>query len=420
MPRGRFVVLVLFVALLIGAPVARGTDTGPALSVPTATLAKALHCPATFKDDKHEPVLLVHGTFTDDKAEWSWSYVPALARLGFDVCTVTFPDHSMGDMQIQAEYVVYAVRQIVARTGEKVGMIGGSQGTLHPRWAVKWWPDVRDDVEDLIQLAAPNHGTIVATLGTKTGRCFASCWQMADTSNYIKALNTGDETPGDISYTSIYTLTDELVEPQVPVSTSLLDGASNIQVQSLCPGRPTDHVAISTSDAVGFALAVDAITHPGPADAKRFDIATCLQTYPAGANPADLFTSGGGAGFQGDYIDHEPPLRAYAKAGTSTTSSPTTSTTQTTGTDDGGSSDGGSTVAATTSSREPISRSGEIPVGGVNVLRYVALAISLIAVGLTLAQVSVARDGTSAHVRLRRRVGRDRDRRRTHVVRDGA
>ena len=378
--------LVALVALTTWVSSARAVESGPTLETAPATLANALHCPATFKDANHEPVLLVHGTFTDDKANWSWNYLPALTKLGFDVCTVTLPGYSLDDMQIQAEYVVYGVRQIAQRTGEKVELIGASQGTLHPRWAVKWWPDVRDSVDDLIQLAAPNHGTTVAGLAKTFGRCYASCWQMADGSNYIKALNAGDETPGVVSYTSIYTLTDELVEPQVPTSTSTLDGASNIQIQSLCPGRTTDHAAISTGDAVGFALAVDALTHPGPADPKRFDIATCVQTTMPGAEPATLFTSGGRAGFNGTYVDKEPPLKAYAAA----QAVGTDPSTQQTSSDDPASAssgtDGGSTTVASASHAAPGTEngSGDIPVGGIETLRYIAVALTLIAFGLAL------------------------------------
>lgn len=88
---------------------------------------------------------------------------------------MTLPDHSLGDMQIQAEYVAYAIRQIAARSGELVDIAGASQGTLHPRWAIKWWPDIRTLVDDLVQLAAVNHGTTATRLGTSFGRCFPSC-----------------------------------------------------------------------------------------------------------------------------------------------------------------------------------------------------------------------------------------------------
>ena len=381
----RLLLLALVCSCAFIAPGARAQDAGPALEVPEAALKAALHCPPAFDDAEHVPVLLVHGTFTDDDYNWAWNYLPALRTAGFDVCTVELPDHSLGDMQVQAEYVVYAVRQMAARSGERVSMIGASQGTLHPRWAVKWWPDVRDLTEDIIQLAAPNHGTAVTALGTSFGSCFAACWQMSQGSNYIAALNEGDETPGDISYTSVYTLTDELVAPQLPTSTSMLDGAANIATQDVCPARPVDHVSISTGDAVGYALALDALTHDGPADVSRFDITTCAQPFIPGTNPADLFSVQGSAAFDGEYVTEEPPLKAYAASASA---------------QQDGSSDGAQ--SAPSEEPEPAPESAppneEVPVGeddvavegvslpatGTNVLRLVATGLALISAGLVL------------------------------------
>jgi hypothetical protein len=56
-----------------------------------------------------------------------------------------------------------------------------------------------------------------------------------------------------------------------------LNGASNIMIQDLCPARPIQHY-LMVSDAVAYALALDALTHPAPADPARFVPSTCLQT----------------------------------------------------------------------------------------------------------------------------------------------
>jgi triacylglycerol lipase len=383
----------LFLVLSLFAPAARAQEPyGPPLQTPQATLAAALHCPATFKDAKHSPVLLVHGTFSDDRSNWSWNYVPALGSLGFDVCTATLPNNSLDDMQIQAEYVVYAVRQMAARSGELVSLIGASQGTLHPRWAVKWWPDVQDAVDDIIFLAAPHHGTEMQSSGTSFGRCFASCWQMKPGSDYLNALNAGDETPSDISYTSIYTIFDELVIPQLPESTSKLDGARNVALQDLCPGRPTEHVGISTADAVAYWLAVDALTHAGPADPARFDVATCAQAMMPGATPEALFTSGGSAGFNGEYIDHEPPLKAYARSSASPTATPEPSDApapERALSDD----DGSETIVG---AAEEVPVGDELPATGIYVLRYVAASLVLIALGLRITTSARVRRGAQS------------------------
>ena len=306
-------VLAFLVCLLALVPQAttRAAE-GPALETPEATLRAALHCPAAFADTAREPVLLVHGTFSTPEQNWGWSYVPALTTKGFDVCTVTLPSKSTGDIQVQSEYVVFAIREIASRSGRRVDVVGASQGTLQPRWAVKWWPDVRAAVDDIVMLAGPHHGTSLA--GTSPlGRCFDACWQMRPGSDFLNSLNAGDETPGDLSYTSVFTTFDELVVPQLPTSTSALDGAANFRVQDLCPGRPTEHGSLSTSDAVGYALTVDAFTHPGPADRARFERTVCSQWMGPGMDPTGLFRSGFGAWPRSGWSTHEPPLKPYAR-----------------------------------------------------------------------------------------------------------
>lgn len=257
----------------------------------------------------------MHGTFMNGRVNYSWSYLPALTKLGFDVCYVDLPDGAMGDVQVSSEYVVYAVRAIRSVSGRRVDMLGVSQGGLEERWAAKWWSDVRTDLDDVVMNASPNHGTFAQPTGAFS-HCFASCWQMATGSKFLAALNKGDETPGSVSYTSTFTDFDELVEPQLPNSTSALNGASNIRLQDICPGRPTDHLAISSSDAVAFAIAVDAFTHSGAANAKRIPTSTCLKTSMDGT---DLQA---GAKAFADYAQNappyhdttsEPPLKPYGR-----------------------------------------------------------------------------------------------------------
>ncbi len=308
----RVIASLAFVVTLVLSSAA-SAETGPALETAAAKLDAALVCPDLFDDEAHEPVLLVHGTFVNGEINWGWSYIPALGSLGFDVCYVNLPNYGVDDIQIASEYVVRAVRTIAARSGEKVDVIGVSQGGIEPRWAVKWWPDVQTSVDDLVMLATPNHGI---PLGPRAPiRCFASCWQMTKGSNFLAALNRGDESPGTISYTSIYSLLDVLV-PYLPDRTAILGGAANILLQDACPTRPVEHLTI-TADAVSYALALDAFTHPGPADVARFDPATCRQfgmpgaEYGQGVDPVMDEITSGGATFT--WLPAEPALKAYAR-----------------------------------------------------------------------------------------------------------
>ena len=253
---------------------------------------------------KGEPVLLVHGTGTTREQNWRWNYWQGLQSQGFDVCWVQLPGSSLGDAQISAEYVARAIEVIAAATGEKVDVLGHSQGGLQPRWAIKWFPS-GPRIDDYVSLATPNHGTAVADVGS-TMFCFDSCWQMRTDSNFLAALNQGDETPGKISYTNIYTATDELVQP---VGTQALEGATNILLQDLCPGRPVDHLGIA-ADYVTWELVMSALTSKGGAQVEALSADACTKAMMPGATvPQD----NNGDYSEGEASTQEPPLMPYAR-----------------------------------------------------------------------------------------------------------
>jgi triacylglycerol lipase len=300
----------------VGLVPARADAGDPPYSVPVSSLAAGLSCPGGFTHPGHEPVLLVHGTGATPAENWGWNYLPVLPQLGWDVCTVALPGRALGDIQVSAEYVVYAIRAMYAASGSKVEVLGHSQGPLEPRWALKWWPSLRAQVDDLVMLAAPNHGAVLAD---PSYWCFASCQQMKTGAKFLAALNAGGETPPGPSYTSIYSLTDEMVQPAAPQATSALAGdsgtTSNVLIQNVCPGRYVEHVQFA-DDAAVFAVVMDAFTHAGPADPGRVNRSVCSQgTFP-GANPAEAFPIAFTTWSQGwpapDYPSTEPPLKCYA------------------------------------------------------------------------------------------------------------
>ena len=305
----------VLVAGIAAGPLSAADD--PGLSVPAAVTGAALHCPTPVRAGR-PPVLLVHGTFTNADESWGWGYARALPRLGYDTCTLTLPDRATGDIQVAAEYVVAAVRTLAGAGGGPVDVVTHSQGGLEARWALRWWPSLREQVDDLVMLAAPNHGTVVAEVQSATGASCPACWQMRPGSAFLTALNAGDETPGEVSYTSVYTLFDEVVPQVPPPPTSALEGARNVLVQDLCAGRPVDHVTM-LGDAAVFALVVDALGHPGPADPARLSPLTCLGTVMPGADPVALAAIAAGdlhdPAIPPEFLTtSEPPLQPYAAA----------------------------------------------------------------------------------------------------------
>jgi hypothetical protein len=307
----------LIAALVAAAvPGKAATVTSPDLEVPEPELAAALTCPRTFDATAREPVLLVHGTFLTAKESWAWNYGKVLPGLGFDVCTVDLPGRAVGDIQLSSEYVVYGMRRVAELSGRKVDVIGHSQGTLEPRWAIKWWPDLQALVDDSVSLAGPHHGIDSADAVCTTGSCFPAAHQMRHGSKFLAALNAGDETPGPVSVTSVSSNTDELVQP---AGTARLAGASNIQLQELCPLRVVHHGGL-LSDNATFVLVMDALTNPGPASPTRFAPLACNQLTMPGVDDlvsgnAQVYGNGLVTLVTAPQTSSEPSLEPYATPG---------------------------------------------------------------------------------------------------------
>ncbi|MEV0574987.1 hypothetical protein [Streptomyces sp. NPDC050392] len=304
-----------FVAALLGPVPAASAAAEPQLNTPAATLDAALRCPSSFTHPDHEPVLLVHGTTSNYDETWGWNYAPALRDAGYDVCGVELPNRSMGDIQEASEYVVHAIDRIYAATGRKADVIGHSQGNMEMRWAVKWWPHLQSRVDDLVFLANPGHGTTGGNLFC-VGWCAPALHQFNIGSQFNAALNRDDETPGDISYTNIYSLTDEAI---TPFTTAPLDGAKNILVQDVCAGRVVAHYSM-LYDAVAYKLVVDALSHSGTAIPSRLPFGKCLDVNLPGVWPHEAVaaTAITAANFTAEILNAtkvpaEPPLRAYAQ-----------------------------------------------------------------------------------------------------------
>jgi triacylglycerol esterase/lipase EstA (alpha/beta hydrolase family) len=293
---------------------AAGDRDGPPLTIDTRAAQAAIGYPTSITA---RPVLLVHGTDSNARESWATNYMPALGRAGLAVFTIDLPARGVVDIQESSEYVVYAVRTIFALTGRRIAVVGHSQGGLEPRWALTWWPDMRRKIDEVVTLATPHHGTYVANLDCAVP-CTPAVWQMNIGAHFMAALNRGDETPGRVDYTSIFTLNDELVQPQAPRSTSSLAGGANVLVQNVCPGRPVNHVGM-LRDPVVFALVLDALRHRGPADPSRVDRSTCTRATLPGVGLADALDPEVRywAGFTRTGEDHtttsEPPVRSYAR-----------------------------------------------------------------------------------------------------------
>lgn len=301
-------------------------QAGPALSVPVAQIESRLACSAApLSSGTAGPVLLIQGTGATAKDNWSWTYQPALDRLGVPWCAIDLPNQATDDVQLAGEHIVHSLRVMAQRSGRKVSIIGHSQGGMVGRWALRWWPDTRKLVDDLIGFAPSNHGTTQAACSAEDP-CSPAGWQQRDEAAFIAALNSRQETFAPVSYTSIYTRLDEVVLPNQDAETGSSslrtgDGArTNVATQDLCPAAPYEHLLIGLIDPIAYALAIDALTHPGPADPSRIPPTVCLELLHAGIDPVTGPADGAAAAasygaYQAPTVPDEPKLACYVFVG---------------------------------------------------------------------------------------------------------
>jgi hypothetical protein len=276
--------------------------SGPRLTVAKADLAAAFKCPFDPTDATTTPLMFVTGTgATGDQGYLIGQ--DAFEAYGHPVCYVNFPDFTTADIQVSVQYLVYALRREYSMAGRKIAVFGISQGGLLSRFALTYWPDLRHKVSDVLSAAGTHHGTTVSRGCSKTRPCAPAGWQQMRGSKLLEALNAQpDETPGNVSYTTVRSATDDTVRPQTGKRpTSALEGARDILVQHVCSGRTTTHIGTAV-DSVTFAAFVDAIQHrgkgkKGAAKVSRFPGDVCNHPYASGLDEAQttafLSASGG-------------------------------------------------------------------------------------------------------------------------------
>ena len=262
--------LLVAAILLVGLINSGSASAEPALTVPQHLLSSAVHCEGKLSRTRPAPVLLLPGTGSDGSYLFPTGIQRDLSARGVPSCYLDVPGHLTGDMQISTEYVVSAIRTMAKRAGRPIAVFGFSQGGVLARMALTFWPSTGPLVGDVVAASAPQHGStnLPADFCPKVG-CPAAIWQRRPSSLLLGVLNQGDETPGPTAWTTLRTLNDPTALPVTgPHPTSSLIGASNLVVQSICPGRKVQHPGMVFDEAV-FAVLVDAITHAGPAHRAR-------------------------------------------------------------------------------------------------------------------------------------------------------
>ncbi|RIV36946.1 esterase/lipase family protein [Micromonospora radicis] len=190
------------------------------------------------------PVIVVGGL-----SGFAAVYEPLAARLradGYQVWIYELPQLGLGDITVSAASLRGFVGQVRSATGAaQVDLVAHSEGGLVSRYYIKNLGG-GDAVGRYVSLGTPQYGTyvanIVAFLGLGSCAGIVACQQMTIGSSFLAALNAGDDTPGQVRWTTVRTWQDELVRPVD--NARLADGATNVLIQSRCPLRVVGHLGL--------------------------------------------------------------------------------------------------------------------------------------------------------------------------------
>jgi triacylglycerol lipase len=225
-PRKRFVLGSMTLALVV------------ALAIGIAVWSSRDETVRPVAQDAQGPVLLVPG-YGGGTAALD-VLADALRAQGRDVVVVDLPGNNTGDVERQARELDKAAVLAMQRAGARsVDVVGYSAGGVVARlWA-------RDGgggsvARRIVTIGSPHHGTDLAGLGGDVApdSCPEACRQLQPESDLLRRLNAGDETPEGPLWVSIWTTGDRVV---VPPSSSELEGALELSIQSVCPRAEVSH-----------------------------------------------------------------------------------------------------------------------------------------------------------------------------------
>ncbi|GJC98185.1 lipase b [Colletotrichum higginsianum] len=314
------------------------SDKDAPYSLSEQELRSKIFIPKTFSaSSKKQPVILVPGTAAMAGSTYRANLGPLLAKSDFaDPLWVNIPGASLGDAQGNAEYVAYAVNYVRSATGKKPAVVAWSQGNLNAQWAFKYWPSTREAVTDLVALSPDFHGTTEAFLACGTAAaaaivCTPSVYQQAYNAQFVRTLRANGGDSAYVPTTSIFSATDEVVQPQSGSGASafLKDGkdgavASNVEVQKACPGTPAGGAVTHEGmlyNALAFALLRDALANEGPGRLERVDRKKVCADPAAGkldaleiqATEAVLADAARNVLVYPNKVNREPAIKDYAR-----------------------------------------------------------------------------------------------------------
>ncbi|WP_239160136.1 esterase/lipase family protein [Virgisporangium ochraceum] len=153
---------------------------------------------------------------------------------GRTATVVAPPGDGTGDLREQARNLRDAVDRAKDDGAPSVDIVGYSAGGVVTWLFLEEYEGVAS-TRRVVTLGSPLHGAKLAAAGAAFGgaACPAACRQLAPGSD---VLDDVDEAP--VPWLSIWTENDETVQPP---DSARFDGATNVSMQSICPGVTISH-----------------------------------------------------------------------------------------------------------------------------------------------------------------------------------
>jgi triacylglycerol esterase/lipase EstA (alpha/beta hydrolase family) len=195
-----------------------------ALSAVTTSLLLSLSLASTpAHAASHDPIVFVHG-LSGSASGWD-DWVADFEADGYSSSELFAWSYDWTQSNVTtASQLATEVKSVLAQTGaSKVDIVGHSMGTLSSRYFLKNLGGT-SYVDHFVSVAGVNHGTSIASL---CGWLYTSCKEMQTGSSFLTALNSGDETPGSVSYAAYWSDCDEAINPDTSAE---LSGATNVDV----------------------------------------------------------------------------------------------------------------------------------------------------------------------------------------------
>lgn len=172
---------------------------GVVLGVLGLVLVVAGATPAAADPPRRDPVILVHGWFAQPSDLGTMG--DSLRQAGYPVYLASIPGQ---DNITNAHFIAHLVDRVLRETGaDHVDLVSHSMGGLSTRYYVKFLGGAAV-VDDYVSMGAPQYGLpsacllLLDDLGA----------QMCPSSAFLAQLNAGDDTPGSVSYTTMWSTQD--------------------------------------------------------------------------------------------------------------------------------------------------------------------------------------------------------------------